>query len=263
MEKDVLVNSNDKCNELKYCDVLGVNINVTNMKETVSYIEENIEALKAKYICVSNVHTTVMSYEDDEYKNIQNSGAMALPDGGPLSVVSRMRGFKKAQRVTGPDLMEEIFARSKEKEYKHFFYGSTNETLNTLKEKLNIKYPGISIVGIYSPPFREITKDEDDEIINMINVIKPDFVWVGLGAPKQEVWMYNHKDVINSLMIGVGAGFEYHANKIKRAPMWMQKSNLEWVYRLYQEPRRLWKRYFVTNFKFIYYILVKEKKRGE
>lgn len=237
---------------MKTCNILGVNINVTNMKETVSYICENLKELKGNYICVSNVHTTVMSYEDENYRKIQNSGALALPDGGPLSLISRKRGFEDAERVTGPDLMGEIFRISEEKAYTQYFYGSTEETLNILKTKLNQKYPNLKIVGMHSPPFRNATRDEEIETIKEINKVNADFVWVGLGAPKQEIWMYKNKNKVNSLMIGVGAGFDYYAGKIERAPKWMQDNNLEWFYRLIQDPKRLFKRYIKTNFKFIW-----------
>lgn len=240
---------------MKTCNILGVNINVTNMNKTVDYICSNIDILKGNYICVSNVHTTVMSYENEEYRNIQNSGAMALPDGGPLSFVSRKRGFKGAERVTGPDLMLEIFKISKEKNLKHYFYGSTQQTLDELKDKLFNKYPDIEIVGMYSPPFRKLTREEDYRVIKEINDSNADFIWIGLGAPKQEVWMYEHKNKINGLMIGVGAGFDYHAEKINRAPEWMQRYSLEWLYRLLQDPKRLFKRYVETNTKFIYYLV--------
>ncbi|WP_143315769.1 WecB/TagA/CpsF family glycosyltransferase [Clostridium sp. HBUAS56017] len=239
---------------MKVCNILGVNINVINMKDTVSYIEENLNELKGNYICVSNVHTTVMAYEDEKYRNIQNSGAMALPDGGPLSVVSRRYGFEEAERVTGPDLMEKIFEASEEYGYTNYFYGSTEETLKELKIKLGEKYPNLKIVGMYSPPFRKLSDEEDKRDIENINKSKADFLWVGLGAPKQEIWMYEHRDKVNSLMIGVGAGFDYHGGKIKRAPMWMQKFSLEWLYRLLQDPKRLFFRYLNTNLKFIIYI---------
>lgn len=236
------------------CNILGVNINVTNMKETVSYIEENLRQLRGNYICISNVHTTVLSYEDKIYRNVQNTGAMALPDGRPLSIISRKRGFERAERVTGPDLMEEIFMISEEKGYTHYFYGSTCEILNQMKVNLAKKYPKLKIKGIYSPPFRELNDYEDKEIIRNINEANADFLWVGIGAPKQELWMYNHKNKVNSLMIGVGAGFDYHGGRIKRAPMWMQKFSLEWLYRLLQDPKRLFFRYLSTNIKFIIYI---------
>lgn len=241
--------------KLKTCNILGVNINVTNMQETVKVITENLESIKGNYICVSNVHTTIMSYEDEKYKAIQNSGFMALPDGKPLSIVSKKRGFKDAERVTGPDLMEEIFKISEEKGYSHYFYGSTQETLDTLKVKLNNKYPNMKIAGMYSPPFRKLTENEDKDVIENINKENPDFIWIGLGAPKQEIWMMEHKGKVNGLMLGVGAGFDYHAGKIERAPMWMQKYSLEWLFRLNQEPKRLFKRYINTNSKFICLIL--------
>ena len=245
----------NKENKLKTCNVLGVNITVTNMLETLKYIKENIDNLKGKYICVSNVHTTVMSHEDEEYLNIQNSGIMALPDGKPLSLIIKKRGFKEIDRVTGPDLMEEIFKISKENNYRHYFYGSTQETLEKLNKKLNIKYPKLNIVGMYSPPFRDLTEKEDLEIIKSINKSNADFIWIGLGAPKQEIWMYSHKNKLNGLMIGVGAGFDYHAGNIKRAPIIMRNLSLEWLYRLVQDPKRLFKRYYITNKKFIYYLI--------
>jgi N-acetylglucosaminyldiphosphoundecaprenol N-acetyl-beta-D-mannosaminyltransferase len=225
------------------------------MKETVEIIKDNLDKIKGDYICVSNVHTTVMSYEDENYKAIQNGGFMALPDGKPLSIISKKRGFKEAERVTGPDLMEEIFKISEENEYRHYFYGSTQETLDTLKRELNKKYPKLNIVGMHSPPFRKLTEEEGKEIVENINKAKPDFIWVGLGAPKQEIWMHEHENKVNGLMIGVGAGFDYHAGNISRAPKWMQNMSLEWLYRLLQDPKRLMSRYINTNLKFIYYII--------
>lgn len=237
--------------DIETCRILGVNISCLNMEKAVAIITNNLEKMSGNYICVSNVHTTVMSYENEEYKSIQNNALLVLPDGKPLSIVAKKRGYKNIDRVTGPDLMDEIFKLSNEKSYRHFMYGSTNETLEKLKSNLINKYPNINIVGMYSPPFRELTLDEDKEVINMINKTNPDFVWIGLGAPKQEIWMHNHKDKVKGLMIGVGAGFDYHAGNIKRAPKWMQKCSLEWLYRLIQNPKKLFKRYFSTNFKFI------------
>ncbi|WP_339171880.1 WecB/TagA/CpsF family glycosyltransferase [Anoxybacillus sp. FSL W8-1294] len=229
------------------------------MKEAINLIDQNLEELKGHYICVSNVHTTVLSYEDPAYKNVQNSAYIRLPDGKPLSFLSSLKGFREAERVTGPDLMEELFKLSEKKGYTHFFYGSTEQTLQLLKKNLQKRYPQMKIVGMYSPPFRPLTVQEDEKIINLINNLKPDFIWVGLGAPKQEYWMYEHKGRVPSLMIGVGAGFDYHAGKLKRAPLWMQKAGLEWLYRLVQEPRRLWKRYMLYNTKFLYYLLLRDK----
>ena len=154
---------------------------------------------------------------------LTSGGLMAIPDGGPLSTVGQKRGHKNMERTTGPSLMGEIFEISAKKGYRHYFYGSKEETLKLLENKLKKKYPGIQIVGMYSPPFRLLTEEEDKAAIDRINEAKPDFVWIGLGAPKQEKWMAAHQGKIDGLMLGVGAGFDYYAENIKRAPMWMQK----------------------------------------
>ena len=241
------------------CNILGVNIAAINMEWLLKYLDENIDDIKGDYICVSNVHTTVTSYEDASYCAIQNGGLMAIPDGGPLSTVGHRRGYKNMSRTTGPSLMGEVFKISVKKGYRHYFYGSKEETLEMLYQKLNQNYPGIQIAGMYSPPFRPLTEEEDKVVIERINETKPDFVWIGLGAPKQEKWMAAHQGLVEGLMIGVGAGFDYHAGNIDRAPEWMQKSNLEWVYRLIQDPRRLFGRYWHTNTKFIWNAMVRGK----
>lgn len=243
------------------CNILGVDVDVTCLDKTLSAITADLVNLKGQYICVSNVHTIVMSYDDQHYREIQNSGYMVLPDGKPLSIVSRLRGHKNARRVTGPDLMGSIFSISVRNGYRHFFYGSTRDTLEMLKSELVQRYPSLDITGMYSPPFRELTKEEDNEIDDVINKSRPDFIWVGLGAPKQEHWMNRHKGTIKGLMIGVGAGFDYFAGNIKRAPLWMQKMSLEWLFRLIQEPQRLWKRYLVYNTRFII-LVIKESLKG-
>ena len=244
---------------MKYTEtysILGVRVAVTDMRKTLSFLETNLEDLRGKYICVSNVHTTVMAYENADYRKIQNDAAAVLPDGKPLSVVERKcGGLKNAEKVSGPDLMPEVFKLSVKKGYKHYFYGSTEQTLELLKNNLMKKYPELQITGMYAPPFRSLTEEEDEEIIREINAAKPDFLWVGLGAPKQEIWMAEHKDKISSIMIGVGAGFDFHAGTVKRAPVWMQKCGLEWLYSLMQDPKRLWRRYVVTNSKFIWYMI--------
>ena len=237
------------------CSILGVNIAVTNMRRTVAFLSENINALRDQYICVSNVHTTETAFKDESYRDVQNGAFMALPDGKPLSYVERSRGYFQADRVAGPDLMTEIFKISAEKGYRHFFYGSTPETLAQLKANLENMYPGIDIVGMLSPDYYktvdDIPAEVDEEHIRTINDASPDFLWVGLGAPKQEIWMAKHKNKVNALMLGVGAGFDFHAGTIKRAPAVMQALYLEWLYRLLQDPKRLFKRYLNTNLAFI------------
>ena len=245
--------------QIPVCNILGVNIAAIDMEWLVGYVNNNIRMLSGDYICASNVHTTVTAYEDPEYMKVQNGGIMAIPDGRPLSSVGQKRGFKNMKRTAGPNLMEEIFKISVEKGYRHYFYGSTDETLDKMYAALSDAYPGIQIVGLYSPPFRPITEDEDKAIVEQINETKPDFVWVGLGAPKQEKWMAAHQGKVNGLMVGVGAGFDYYAGNIKRAPEWMQMRNLEWVYRLIQDPRRLFGRYWHTNTKFIWNAMIRGK----
>ncbi len=249
--------------KLESYKILGTDINVTSMEQTVAYIRENLSGLKGHYVCISNVHTTVMAYRDSEYCRVQNDAVMNLPDGKPLSIVQRLCGRKKAERVPGPDLMPEIFALSEKEGYRHFFYGSTPETLDALKKELRKKFPGLNIVGMYSPPFRPLTEEEDGEIIKKINETEADFIWVGLGAPKQEQWMAAHDGKVCGLMIGVGAGFDFHAGTIKRAPKWVQELCMEWLYRITQDPRRLLPRYLDTNFSFVYLILKEHVFRKE
>lgn len=244
-----------RTDEPETCSILGVDIAVTNMRSVVGYLTENLEQLRGKYVCVSNVHTTVLSYNDESYLKIQNESALAIPDGKPLSLICKVRGYKNAQRVAGPDLMPEILRLSEEKGYRHYFYGSTEETLKTLESNLKKRYPRLNIVGTYSPPFRNLSPEEDEGIVEKIKEMKPDFVWVGLGAPKQERWMYAHRGKIDAVMLGVGAAFDFHAGTTKRAPKWVQEFYLEWLYRLIQDPRRLFKRYVRSNIQFIWLIL--------
>lgn len=240
--------------ERSCCRILGTNIDVTNMEDTIAYLTGNLEKLRGNYICVSNVHTTVMAYRDPAYRNVQNSAAMALPDGQPLSIVSRKRGFPEARRVPGPDLMPAILNLSQKTGYRHYFYGSTQKTLDALRAALSERYPELQIAGMYSPPFRKLTKEEDEEVVRKINDSGADFVWVALGAPKQEWWMYEHRGRINAVMLGVGAAFDFTAGTTRRAPMWMQKFCLEWVFRILKDPRRMLPRYLNTNFAFVYYV---------
>ena len=234
------------------CNIMGVNLAAINMEWLIDFTKKNIKKLSGNYLCVSNVHTTVMSFDDEAYCAVQNGGIMAIPDGGPLSSVGRKRGFTQMERTTGPDYLKEMLKISEKEGYRHFFYGSTEETLEKLRKHLAKEYPNLQLAGMYSPPFRALSNEEDWQIVELINESHADFVWVGLGAPKQEYWMAEHQGRICGFMIGVGAAFDYLAGNISRAPIWMQKANLEWLYRLLQEPKRLFKRYFYTNTKFIW-----------
>lgn len=245
---------------MKRCTILNTNINVTNMDEVLHMLDQCLEEKRGDYICVANVHTTVMAFRDEKYRKIQNESWLTIPDGKPLSLVSRKRGFTDAQRVPGPDLMVKVFEASKEKGYRHFFYGSTEQTLRMLRENIKKKYPYVDVVGMYSPPFRLLKAEEDQQIITMINETHPDFVWVGLGAPKQEIWMAEHKNKIQAIMIGVGAAFDFEAGVVKRAPKWMQEMYLEWLHRILQDPKRLIPRYVSTNAAFLWNVYKEGKQ---
>ena len=231
--------------------ILGVNIAITNMQETVNLIMDHLEDIRGQFICLSNVHTTVMAEKDAEYRKIQNSAFLALPDGSPLALVQRLRGYRSAEQVAGPDLMPALWKATEHTAYSHYFYGSTPETIEALQKNLGSRYPELKIAGMEAPPFRPLTEEEDRQAVERINASGADFVWVGLGAPKQEKWMYEHRGRIHGVMFGVGAGFDFHAGTVKRAPDWMRRHYLEWLYRLVQDPKRLWKRYVQTNGKFL------------
>lgn len=242
-------------------EILGVKIAPLDMRAVLRYTKENIKNWSGRYMCFCNVHTTIMSYENQKLRDIENAAVLTLADGKPLSVVARKRGCKTIDRVAGPDFMAEIFRISVENGYRHVFYGSTEMVIASLKENLMKKYPGIDIADMISPPFGDITEEEDAEFVRRINAANADFVWIGLGAPKQEYYMARHEGCINGLMVGVGAGFEFMAGTRKRAPKWMQKLCLEWLYRMLQDPKRLISRYMGTNWKFLRLVRKENRKR--
>ncbi|MBO5565158.1 MAG: WecB/TagA/CpsF family glycosyltransferase [Lachnospiraceae bacterium] len=241
--------------------VLGVRFALGDLAEAARCVRRLREDLAGRYITFCNVHTTVMAIEDAEYMQIQNDAAFCFPDGMPIVWRQRRHGHPYAERISGPDFMSEIFTLTADASLRHFFYGSKEETLEALRKKLSERFPSLVIAGMIAPPFREETPEEEAEDIRRIKEARPDIIWVGLGAPKQEIWMAKHKDIFSGVMIGVGAGFDFHAGMVKRAPSWMQRVGLEWFYRLMQDPKRLFSRYFVTNTKFVLY-LIKERFSG-
>lgn len=243
----------------KRCRVLGVNFAVSNVGNAVLYVRSHLKDFYGKYICFCNVHTTVEASEHPDYMKIQNASALTFPDGQPIVNRIQKAGYVKAERIAGPDFMEEMFSSTMDGKLSHFFYGSSEETIELLKKKLPERFPGIDIRGYYSPPFRELTQSEDDEVVEMLNASGADLIWVGLGAPKQEKWMAAHEGKVHGVMLGVGAGFNFYAGNIKRAPLWIQKIGMEWLYRLFQDPKRLLKRYLVSNAKFIWKALILRK----
>ncbi len=239
--------------DITTCQILGVPIAALDMDGAVAFTVENLQALSGKYYTFVNVYSCVTAHDNPQVLQAMEGAACCMPDGAPLSKYARRKGYLEMARISGPDFMSAIFAVSKEKGYRHFFYGSSQETLDKLRENLENTYPGIQIAGMISPPFRPLTAAEDAAYIEAINAAAPDFVWIGLGAPKQERYMLAHKGRIHGLMLGVGAGFSYHAGTLHRAPKWMQDHSLEWLYRLLQEPGKQFKKYVKTNLKFLWW----------
>lgn len=242
--------------------VLDCWISCVDMPKAAEYVRNRIGTGEGGYVCFSNVHTVVTARRDHRLREITNASFLSLPDGKPLSVVGRLLGVREVGHVAGPDFMPYFLQTAMET--RHFFYGSSEETLQKLEKNLASRFPGARIVGTYSPPFRNLSADEENEIVSIVNRARPDVIWVGLGAPKQEYWMAEHwRRFKPALLMGVGAAFDFHAGQIARAPEWMKGLSLEWLFRLKQEPRRLWKRYLVTNSLFLFYLLSDRVRRSE
>lgn len=238
-------------------NILGVGISAINMELALDLIDAWISEAESKYVCVTPVHSVMECQRDSELRHIQNTSGLTTPDGMPLVWLSRLRGHNCVDRVYGPDLMLALCNHSIIKGYRHYFYGGEEGVPDRLAANLKTRFPEIDIVGSYSPPFRKLTPEEDEKIVQMINNCDPDIVWVGLGAPKQEYWMATHLDRLTaSALIGVGAAFDFHAGLKSQAPYWMQRSGLEWLFRLLSEPKRLWKRYLYDNPHFLLLLLL-------
>ena len=245
--------------------ICGINHSLLNYDKTISIIEKwIIEQSRAHQVIISNVHTIMTCLNDPEFNEICNSAAMVTIDGQPLLwYATVINNATVEERVCGPDLMLKCIASGISKGWKHYFLGGEKDVLEDLCDNLSQKYPGLIIAGKYSPPFRPLLKQENKDIIAKINQSKPDILWVGLGAPKQEKWIAdNLSDLNGPVQIGVGAAFDFHSNAVKRAPQKIQSLGLEWFYRIFQSPRLI-KRYLSTNPVFIY-IFIRDylKKSG-
>lgn len=240
--------------------IINSNISTLSFKETVSAIETWISKRQKKYVCICNTHSVVTASNDITFEEVLNEAGLCTPDGMPLVWALRSYGYTEQERVDGPNLMLKLCELSIVKKYKIFLYGGTKETLEELTQTLLKQYDGIEIVGTHSPPFRQLTQEEDNEVMNMINSTEADIVFVSLGCPKQEYWMYHHRDRINGIMIGVGAAFDFITGRIKRPPMLFQRLGLEWLFRLFKEPKRLWKRYAYNNPVYVYRFLKTYRK---
>ena len=240
----------------KFC-VLKTKISAIDMKDACSLVEDRISRKDKGYICVCPISTIMECKKSEDVLKSVNCADLVTPDGMPVVWIGRMKGHKNIRRVYGPDLMREICGISERKGYKNYFYGSTEDVLKKLEESLNKKYPRLAITGSYSPPFRVLSKEENDRIVENINKSNPDILWVGLGSPKQDLWMYQNRGKINApVMLGVGAAFDFLSGVKPQAPRWMQNSGLEWLFRLATEPSRLWRRYLISYPLFIYYLLI-------
>lgn len=236
--------------------VLGVRVAALQIPQVVQQIERWIEDRKvSRFISVANTHVVMEAQQDSSFKKLINSADLCLPDGMPLIWCGRFRGHQLSRRVYGPELMSTFCRGTVGKGYRHFFYGGAPDVTHQLVNYLGHSCPGIQIAGAYSPPFRALTREEDEEAIAMINDARPDVLWVGLGCPKQERWIHEHRERLTvPAMVAVGQAFDLLSGRKKPAPIWMSENGLEWFFRLLQEPRRLWRRYLVYNAKFVYSI---------
>jgi N-acetylglucosaminyldiphosphoundecaprenol N-acetyl-beta-D-mannosaminyltransferase len=233
--------------------VLGVRVNALQIPDVVRQIERWIALdVRGRYICALNVHSVVEASRSSSFKDVLNSADLSVPDGMPLLWLGRLWGHDLKRRVYGPDLLLEFCRSTSTKGHKHFFYGGAAGTPGKLGKELTKRFPSINIAGSYSPPFRLLSPEEDASVVSMINCAEPDVLWIGLGCPKQESWMYKHRDRLNArVMVGVGQAFAIHAREAPQAPFWLREHGFEWLFRLLIEPRRLWKRYLVYNTQFL------------
>ena len=229
--------------------ILGVRVHLIHMGQVLNIIDDWIEHRdRCHYIVATQMHGIMEARRDPDFKTILNSADLFVPDGFSLAWASRLRGFKLRHRVPGPDLFLEGCKLAAERGNRVFFYGDTEETLSSLTSHLQEIIPDLKIVGAHSPPFRQLTEEEDDQETDMINESGADIVWVGLGMPKQERWMFEHQDKLNApVLVGVGAAFKFVGGQIRRAPPWVGNNGFEWLWRFFQEPRRVWRRVLIDG----------------
>ena len=229
-------------------DVLGVPVSAIDMTQALTTIDGWVETRAQHYVCVTGVHGVMESQSDEELRTIHAKAGMVTPDGMPLVWLAHLAGRPHVERVYGPDLMLACCQRSLETGARHYFFGGAPGIADRLAERLSARFPGLAVAGTYCPPFRPMSPEEDAELIARIDSAAADIVWVGLSTPKQERWMASHMGRLSApVLVGVGAAFDFHAGVKRQAPRWMQRSGLEWLFRLASEPRRLGRRYLVNN----------------
>lgn len=240
-------------------DLLGVRVSVLTLRGAVDELERWIEQGVRSYVCVTGVHGLIECRDDPDLRSIHNRAGLVTTDGMPLVWLCRRRGFRRAERVYGPDLLLALCERTAPGGRRHFFFGGAPGVPERLAERLTARFPGLVTAGALSPPMRPCSPGEDAEIVARIEAARPDVVWVGLSTPKQERWMAAHRDRLSApALIGVGAAFDFHSGLKRQAPAWMRRSGLEWFFRLLCEPRRLGKRYLVNNTRFLGLLLKDE-----
>jgi N-acetylglucosaminyldiphosphoundecaprenol N-acetyl-beta-D-mannosaminyltransferase len=237
-------------------NILGIGVSAINLPQATAIILNAVAAKWKGYVAVTGVHGVTEAQSDFAFRRILNSAFLNTPDGMPMSWIGRRQGFKQMDRVYGPDLMLEVCAASTDGRVRHFFYGGAPGVAEALKAALESKFPGLCVCGTYTPPFRPLTQPEEADLLRLMEQTRPDICWVGLSTPKQERLMAAYLERLPvTLMIGVGAAFDLHSGRVRQAPYWMQRSGLEWFFRLTQEPKRLWKRYLINNPLFVIRIL--------
>jgi len=223
--------------------VLGVDIDALNMEIALTHIATMLRAQRKSYVCVAGVHGVMEAQRSREVAAAYAASEFNLPDGTPLAWVGRLQGHSTMECVTGPDLMLEIFRRPEFSHVTHFLYGGVEGVAAELRDRLTRDFPGARIVGAITPPFRDLSFVEQNDFVATITELKPDIIWVGLGCPKQEIFMSRYLPLLNTrLMFGVGAAFDFHTGRIRLCAPWIKRAGLHWLHRLIQNPRKLWRR---------------------
>jgi N-acetylglucosaminyldiphosphoundecaprenol N-acetyl-beta-D-mannosaminyltransferase len=228
--------------------VLGIHVSTLGMQATLDVMASLVAGRQQGYVTLTGVHGVMESVRDPNLRAIHNEATVVCPDGVPLVWSARWAGFREAERVYGPNLMLAAMERSVAEGWRHFLYGAGPNVADLLAERLRSRYPGVEIVGTWTPPFRPLARGELEQVADRINSAAPDFVWIGLSTPKQERWMAEARPLLDApVLAGVGAAFDIHAGLLSQAPPVLQRAGLEWAYRLWREPRRLWRRYLRNN----------------
>ncbi|RMH09324.1 MAG: glycosyltransferase [Nitrospirae bacterium] len=236
--------------------ILGMRVDATSYEDATRQILSWAKGRESRYVCAANVHMTMESFDSAEFRRVVNGADLVTPDGVPLVWTLRLLGVQGQTRVYGPDLTVHVVQAAANAGVPVGFFGGTPEALRGIVQNLETRFPAMQVAYAFSPPFRPLTPEEDDEIVAQINTSGARILFVGLGCPKQERWMAEHLGRIQAVMLGVGAAFDFHAGTIRQAPSWMQRSGLEWLFRLIVEPKRLWRRYLVNNPRFVVNVLL-------